>query len=253
MSEKLYKYGSKLSSVSFIQSNKTTAMETSSSSSLLKLCFSVVLFCLPFIAFASDHPPEDFLQCLSLYSANATSISEVIYTPFNSTYTSVLDISLQNLRFRTPYTPKPLAIITPVDVSQVQAAVYCSRTHGLQLRVRSGGHDYEGQSYISNVPFVILDLVNLRRITVDVEDATAWVEPGATLGEVYYRIGEKSRTLGFPAGVCPTVGVGGHFSGGGYGALMRKYGLAADNIIDAQVRLICIVLLIVDHTLKKRS
>lgn len=31
------------------------------------------------------------------------------------------------------------------------------------------------------------------------------------------------------------VGVRGHFSGGGYGNIMRKYGLLVDNIIDAQL------------------
>jgi hypothetical protein len=105
----------------------------------------------------------------------------------------------------------------------------------MQIRVRSGGHDYEGISYVSDVPFMLIDLINLRSISVDAENSTAWVEAGATTGEVYYRIAEKSRTLGFPGGIVTTLGVGGHFSGGGYGTMLRKYGLAADNIIDAQL------------------
>ncbi|OVA08657.1 FAD linked oxidase [Macleaya cordata] len=107
--------------------------------------------------------------------------------------------------------------------------------HGIQIKFRSGGHDYEGLSYVSDVPFVIVDLFNLQSISVDAEDRNAWVQSGATIGELYYRIAEKSRTLGFPVGACPTVGVGGHFSGGGYGTMLRKYGLAADNVIDARI------------------
>ncbi|KAJ6894905.1 reticuline oxidase-like protein [Populus alba x Populus x berolinensis] len=49
---------------------------------------------------------------------------------------------------------------------------------------------------------------------------------GATLGEVYNRIAEKSKIHSYPAGVCPAVGVGGHLSGGGCGNLMSKYGLS---------------------------
>ncbi|KAK6115472.1 hypothetical protein DH2020_007741 [Rehmannia glutinosa] len=105
----------------------------------------------------------------------------------------------------------------------------------MQIRTRSGGHDYEGLSYVSQVPFVILDLINFSEITIDAEHKTARVESGATIGSLYYGIAEKSPILGFPAGVCPTVGIGGHFSGGGYGTLLRKYGLAADNVIDARI------------------
>ena len=70
-------------------------------------------------------------------------------------------------------------------------------------------------------------------MTIDEKAKTARVEVGATLGQLYYTISRTSKTLAFPAGVCPTVGVGGHFSGGGYGMISRKHSIAADHIIDA--------------------
>lgn len=78
-------------------------------------------------------------------------------------------------------------------------------------------------------------MFQFRSVLVDLEDETAWVDSGATVGELYYKIAEKSRIHGFPAGVCPTVGVGGHFSGGGYGNMMRRYGLTVDNVVDAKI------------------
>ncbi|XP_038690221.1 berberine bridge enzyme-like 18 [Tripterygium wilfordii] len=193
----------------------------------------VLLFTVSPAIFAHEH--EDFLQCLSLNSEDSASISKVIYTPINSSYSSILNFSIQSRRFSTPTTPKPLVIVTPLIVSHIQTTVICSQEHGMQIRIRSGGHDYEGLSYVSDVPFVIVDLINIRSIAVDEGTRTAWLEAGATIGELHYRIAEKSRILGFPAGVCPTVGSGGQFSGGGYGLLLRKYGLAADNVIDAHL------------------
>ncbi|KAH9750941.1 hypothetical protein WN944_006053 [Citrus x changshan-huyou] len=184
------------------------------------------------VAFAAENH-EKFLKCLSLQS---DTIAKVIYTQNNSSYSSVLKASIQNLIFSSPPNPKPLFIITPFHVSEIQAAIKCSKNNGLQIRVRSGGHDHEGLSSISDVPFIIVDLVNFSEISVDAEAKTAWVQSGASLGELNYRIAEKSQNLlAVPVGTCPGVGVGGHFSGGGYGALLRKYGMAADHIVDAHM------------------
>ena len=177
---------------------------------------------------------ENLFQCLSVHSED-TSISEVLYTQDNPLYSSILDFSKQNLLFKAPKYPKPQVIVKPFHVSQIQTVLKCSQKHGLQIRVRSGGHDSEGLSYTSEVPFVMIDLINLSSINVDAEKKTAWVQAGATLGQLYYRIAKKSKILGFPAGVCPTVGVGGHFSGGGYGYVMRKFGLSADQVVDAHL------------------
>lgn len=205
------------------------------SASLLSAVFILLLLTFSWAAASADNSHQKFLQCLSCYSNNSTSISKVIYTQKNSSYTTILQLTINNLRFITPDTPKPLVIVTPLDESQIRTVIFCSKKNGMQIRIRSGGHDFEGQSYVAKAPFVLLDMINLRSINVSIESATAWVEAGATIGELYYKIGTMSRTLGFPAGLWANVGVGGLISGGGYGMIRRKYGLAADNVIDARL------------------
>ncbi|KAB1222877.1 Reticuline oxidase-like protein [Morella rubra] len=183
----------------------------------------------------TDSVYETFLQCLSNQTKQPDQVSGIVYAQNNASYPSVLRAYIRNSRFNTSSTPKPSIIVTPTQESHVQAAVICSKDIGIQLKIRSGGHDYEGISYISDVPFIILDMFNLRSISVDIEEQTAWVGAGATLGELYYRIWEKSKVHGFPAGICPTVGAGGHVSGGGYGNMLRKYGLSVDHLIDAKI------------------
>ncbi|KAE8664578.1 FAD-binding and BBE domain-containing protein [Hibiscus syriacus] len=121
-------------------------------------------------------------------------------TPNNSSFETIYQRA-NNLRIVLSTTSRLRAIITALHPSHAQATVVCAKRHGFQVRIRSGGHDLEGLSYTSGVPF------NSR----------------------------ESNVHGFPSGYCTTLGIGGHFSGGGYGFLIRKYGLSIDNVIDAQL------------------
>ena len=180
---------------------------------------------------------DNFIECVATNSELSIPLSSAFFTPNSSSYTPLLQSTAQNLRYLVPSAPKPEFIFTPLQESHVQAAVICSKQLGIHLRVRSGGHDYEGLSYVSEIesPFIVVDLVNLRTINVDIDDKTAWIQAGATIGEVYYRISQKSKVHGFPAGLCTSLGVGGHITGGAYGSLMRKYGLGVDNVLDAKI------------------
>ncbi|CAL9242018.1 unnamed protein product [Arabidopsis halleri] len=181
---------------------------------------------------------DQFLSCMSTHSGSSfINPKSFIHKPDSRLYTNFSQSLSQNDRFLTLNftSQKPILIVTPRTESEIQRSILCSRKLGVQVRTKSGGHDYEGLSYLSlHSPFIILDLVNVRSIEINLVDETAWVGAGATIGELYYKIAKLSKIHGFPAGTCPSVGVGGHFSGGGFGAMMRKHGLAADNIVDAR-------------------
>ncbi|KAL2335834.1 hypothetical protein Fmac_010280 [Flemingia macrophylla] len=151
---------------------------------------------------------KQFKKCLlTQLDENSESIEKIIFTSSSSLYPQVLDSLEQNPRWVNS-SWKPLFILTPFHESEIQATIQCSKEHGLQLRVRSGGHDYEGLSYLSKVPFVMVDLINIRSIEINLDDETAWVQAGASLGELYYKIskdlfirivaqnsGDKSKTF----------------------------------------------------------
>ncbi|KAI5667404.1 hypothetical protein M9H77_17257 [Catharanthus roseus] len=111
-----------------------------------------------------------------------------------------------------------------------------SQKYEIQIQVRSGGHDYEGLPYSSQVPFVMVDLQKLNSISIDKENHKAKIQAGAALGEIYCSIAKESWRLAFPAENCPSVGVGGHFSGGGFSMMFRRFGQAANYIVGAKVK-----------------
>ncbi|KAM3360564.1 hypothetical protein P3S68_015418 [Capsicum galapagoense] len=177
---------------------------------------------------------DSFVNCLATKSIPQSEISKIVHSPNNPSFNPILQAYIKNRRFFNSSTiSKPVIIVAPTEESLVIGVVLCTKAINLQLKIHSGGHDYAGISYISNVPFIILDMFNLRAISIDVNDETAWVQAGATLGELYYNIWMKSEVLGFSARICLTVGVGGHVSGGGYGNMLRKFGLTIDNVLDA--------------------
>ncbi|CAI9092052.1 OLC1v1027199C1 [Oldenlandia corymbosa var. corymbosa] len=196
--------------------------------------YTCIFLCAILWAVSAD-PHQEFISCLLHNSSDSVAVSKIISTPHSTSYASILNASIQNLRFSLPNTPKPQLIITPFHESQIQTAIHCSKRHGLQMRILSGGHDFEGSSYVSDVPFFVLNMHNFRSISVDPKTRTAWVGAGVNLGQTYYNLVKTNSCFAFPAGYYATVGIGGHVTGGGYGPLLRKFGLAADNVVDARV------------------
>ncbi|KAI3689064.1 hypothetical protein L2E82_47012 [Cichorium intybus] len=107
---------------------------------------------------------EDFISCIQSNSANVNSISQLIFTPVHASFLPIWQVAVQNTRFLKPSTPKPSVIVTPVDETLIQTTLYCAKKYDYEIRIRSGGHDFEGLSYTSDVPFVMLDFSNMRSI-----------------------------------------------------------------------------------------
>ncbi|XP_010441892.1 PREDICTED: cannabidiolic acid synthase-like 2 isoform X2 [Camelina sativa] len=182
---------------------------------------------------------DQFINCVQRNTHVYFPLEKTFFAPAKnvSMFSQFLESTAQNIRFLKKSLPKPGFIISPIHESHVQASVICAKKLRMHLRVRSGGHDYEGLSYVSQIvkPFILMDLSKMRQADINIKDNSAWVQSGSTLGELYYRIAEKSKVHGFPAGLCSSLGIGGHITGGAYGSMMRKYGLGADNVLDAKI------------------
>jgi FAD/FMN-containing dehydrogenase len=126
----------------------------------------------------------------------------------------------------------PACVLRPDSVEDVQAAVRFAAGAGLVLSVRGGGHGFPG--FGTNDGGVVIDLGRLANVELlDEERHLVRIGGGATWGAVAAALAPHG--LAISSGDTKSVGVGGLTLGGGIGWKVRKYGLALDNLVGAEV------------------
>ncbi|WP_405071120.1 FAD-binding oxidoreductase [Kribbella sp. NBC_01510] len=126
----------------------------------------------------------------------------------------------------------PAYVVRPGSVVDVQAAVRFAADTGLELSVRGGGHAFAG--FGTNDDGVVIDLGRLATVEViDKDRHLVRIGGGATWGQVTAALAPHS--LAISSGDTRSVGVGGLTLSGGLGWKVRKYGLALDSVVAAEV------------------
>lgn len=119
---------------------------------------------------------------------------------------------------------RPALIARCADAGDAVAAVRFAREHDLLISVRGGGHNVTGHAVCEGG--LMLDLSPMKQARV--EGARLTAGPGLTWGELD---GATQRHgLATTGGIISSTGVAGLTLGGGHGWLMRKHGLACDNL-----------------------
>jgi FAD/FMN-containing dehydrogenase len=126
---------------------------------------------------------------------------------------------------------RPAVIVGCTGAADVIAAVGFARSNDLAIAVRGGAHSVAGFSSCDDG--MVIDLTAMCSVRVDPAARRAYVGPGAVWGDVDHET--QAHALATTGGLVSTTGVAGFTLGGGIGWLMRKHGLACDNLIGADV------------------
>jgi FAD/FMN-containing dehydrogenase len=126
---------------------------------------------------------------------------------------------------------RPALIARCHTTDDIVTAVTLARASGLPLAVRGGGHSVSGLGTCDGG--VVIDLSAMRAVDVDADLRVATVQPGATWADV--DAATAAHGLATTGGLISSTGVAGLTLGGGIGWLQRKYGLACDNLIGANI------------------
>jgi FAD/FMN-containing dehydrogenase len=126
---------------------------------------------------------------------------------------------------------RPAVVVRCTGVADVIAGLRFAREHELVVAVRGGAHNVAGFGTCDDG--VVLDLSPMKGIRVDPQSRIARAEGGVVWGELDHET--QAFGLATTGGLVSTTGVAGFTLGGGIGWLMRKHGLACDNLVSADV------------------
>jgi FAD/FMN-containing dehydrogenase len=125
----------------------------------------------------------------------------------------------------------PGLIARCTGTADVRAAVRFARERDLLVAVRGGGHNVAGTAVCDGG--LVIDLSSMKGVRVDPARQTARAEAGLLWGE--FDRETQAFGLAAPGGIVSHTGIAGLTLGGGLGWLMRRCGLAADNVLSADV------------------
>src|SRR5262245_53126760 len=126
---------------------------------------------------------------------------------------------------------RPLLIARCANATDVVEAVNFVREQTLLVSVRCTGHNIGGYAVCDGG--LVIDLSRMKAITVDAAARIVRVEAGCNWGDVNDAL--QPHGLAATGGFVSVTGVSGLTLGGGLGWLVRKYGLALDNLLSAEV------------------
>lgn len=133
--------------------------------------------------------------------------------------------------FNTFFDRYPLVIVFAQETRDVINAIKWARCRDIPIRVRSGRHNYEGLS-VRNAGIVI-DVSEMKGAEIDRSRQTATIQTGLRDYQMAQLLGEQGLVV--PPGLCPTTGIAGFTLGGGQSSLSRPWGLAIDNLLEAEM------------------
>ncbi len=126
---------------------------------------------------------------------------------------------------------RPAAIVCAAGVADVMATIRFAGERGLPVAIRGGGHNVAGSAVGDGG--IVIDLARFKSVRVDPTERRARAGGGVLWCEYDYET--QAFGLASPGGAISTTGIAGLTLGGGYGYISRRYGMACDNLLSADV------------------